>query len=264
MKSISIFNQKGGVGKSTTTANIAGCLSNDKRKRVLVVDCDGQSNVSNYLLTNTQERSEYSLIDYFKNPHIPFDKLVSHVYVPDKKNLKRISIDVLRMCSEFANISVQSISVLKDLLDLVSDKYDYCLMDCPPHISDVALNALCASDYVIVPANTDDDSLGGYSMLVDTINGIRSSGYNVGVEIVGIILNNMDESAAFDKYIYGVLNRGLGRMIFNSHIRSSKYIKQSRHMGVPMTYFRPKADVTEDYRHVTDELLSRIRSRERN
>lgn len=273
LKTIAIFNQKGGVGKTTTVANIAGCLCENKKKKVLVVDCDGQCNITNYLLSIVREvASEPSnkltlpsktLTDYFIDNKITFDDMVHPVYVKKANKPVRVKIDLLPISNSIDFVNVSDIELLRRLLSGVESRYDYCLIDCPPHLSDVALNALCASDYIVVPSLADDDSLGGYGLLVDSVNKIRSSGYNVGLEIVGVLLNNMPPASAFEKYVYALMNKSLKHMLFSNYVRSSNFIRQARHFGMPLIYYRPKASICEDYIEVTDELIRKINMKKR-
>ncbi|MBR2402252.1 MAG: ParA family protein [Lachnospiraceae bacterium] len=264
MKTIAFFNQKGGVGKTSITANIAGCMCYGYKKKVLVVDCDGQGNISTYLLTGTQERTKLNLTDYFKEPSVRAEEMINHVYIQRKNMFNQINIDVLPIDSRVQSVNISDVTLLKKLLVQVQDEYDYCLLDCPPHLSSVAINALCAADYVVVPAQADDDSLGGYGMLVDSVNQIRQSGYNVGVEIVGILLNELSQAAAFDKYIHALFKQGFNKLLFKTYIRPSSYVKQARHFGMPLCYFRPKAGITEDYMDVTRELINRVTIKSRS
>lgn len=269
MKNIVIFNQKGGVGKTTSVVNLAGSFCKNHNKKVLCVDCDSQSNLTSYLLTNSpniKDGTTYTLTDYFANPSLTFEDIVQHVYIPDKKKkdkLTQINIDVLPIDTRVDSVEINDIKLLSKLLKPQDKKYDYCFLDCPAHLSDVALNALCSADFVLVPAFADDDSLGGYSLLQEAINDIRLSESNVGVEIMGIVLNNLDAKLSFEKYICTMLKGGFGKFLFSASIPSSNFIPQARHFGLPICYYRPNAEIASRYDSVANEIICKAKLRKR-
>lgn len=265
MKKIAFFNQKGGVGKTSACVNIAGCLCKIFDKRVLVVDCDSQGNATSYLLTENTEPIEYTLTDLFAGVDVKFSEIVKPVIMTlkQKKEPERIGIDVIPISRAIDRVNIKELTVLKDFLAEQEDNYDYCLLDCPPHLSDMSLNALCAADFVVVPSQADPDSLSGYSMLVDSINEIRQSGYNVGVEILGVMVNNITPHLALDRYMYQMFRDGFKKMLLLQPIKRSTDVAQARFFGKPLCYYKPNSPITEDYISLTEEIISRTRVRRR-
>lgn len=257
MKKIVVFNQKGGTGKTVCTVNIAGCIESIFHKRVLVVDCDSQMNCTNYLLTHQNSEYEYDIVDCINNR------------VTMKEAAKRIKLQMRKMIDTnifvlagSRNIDTEEISdvyVLKNTLEIAEHQYDYCLFDCPPHISNMTISALAAADYVIVPALADTDSLSGYDLLLDTINNIRNSGVNINLKILGIFFNNVESAKSLDSFIMNDCKENMGDAIFKTSIRRSSRISQARFYGKPISYYKPTGEITEDYEQLVLEIIKKIK-----
>lgn len=280
---IAVFNQKGGVGKSTFTFNAAGCLSKVFGKKVLVIDIDPQGNVSDALLQEAiSEWEEEHTEDYFEN-HITIGDCLEHVKevsvsrkmineaIVKSKILtvnggayKWRGIDILPSKSTLAAIELTDNEDMKALVSRIRKTwnrrydYDFILFDMPPQLSDLSVNTLIACDYVIVPASVDSNSLKGYGELLKTVNNIKSMGLNTSIEVLGVFLSMMNTIKAYDREKYAEIKEVIGDNMFDVAIRMDQQAKYSMDYGCPLAWYKRSADVTMDIEIVTAEMLRRI------
>lgn len=257
MKKIVIFNQKGGTGKSTCTVNIAGILDKIYKKRVLIIDCDPQINSTLFLISEDDCKNDITNVLRGKTD---IKESVVNVSLVVRYTIDT-GIDVLPGSREVDSLNIKNITIFKEILKEVEDKYDYCIFDCPPHISNMTLAALSAADYVLVPALADTDSLCGYDLLIDTVSQIRTSETNVSLRILGIFFNNVEINKALEKYIISDCKENMGDIVFKSYIRRSSAVSQARYYGKPLCYYRSTAPVTKDFENLTKEIMNRIKKR---
>lgn len=264
MISIAVMNIKGGVGKTTSVVNLAYCFGQIKKKRVLVVDCDLQANATSYLLLN-QYRDENG------EQHLPriaqiSDFLNEETIQPTKITFekgngnKKINIEMGLIGSD-KNVDllpIDNIHVIAEKLEAVKDEYDYCFFDCPAELSNLALSAIYASDYVIVPSEPDTDSLGGYSLFVEAVNKIRTSTDNNRVKILGIFFNKVITNDALQSHIMNELRESMGDELVDSTVRSAALVRQCRYVGNPVYFEKPRSKVAQDYKALTQELFKRM------
>lgn len=261
MKKIVCFNQKGGTGKSTSVVNICGCLDVEKNKKCLVLDCDSQMNSTSYLTTYQGLDSETSIVECLNN-----QKISDTDIIPVNTFYKReiaTKISLIPASKEIDYLDFEDLSVLSKLLEEYESKYDYCFFDCPPHLSNLTLMALASADYVLIPALADTDSLGGYDSLIDTINGIRSSGLNLKIKILGIFFNNVESNKALDKYILDNFTSNMNENVFKTYIKRTSLIPQARFYGKPIAYYKPSSDCEKNYLKLVNEMIRRINKLEK-
>lgn len=259
MKKIAIFNQKGGVGKTTISVNLAGMLALYNDYRVLLVDCDAQSNASNYLLD--MDNAPYTMIDVIER-NVPVEKCIYPVEIVEKKEVYTTGISILPTDKDIDDTEFSSANVVKKILEPIEDKFDFCILDCPPQKTQGAITALCAADYVLVPMRADTDSIKGYDMVLKLVQTFKEQGLNTTIEILGIIINAFDNKGV-QKYIEENLREQLGDIVFESKIRNTTYIEQARFFGKPICVYGYRAkDVIKDYTHLTNEILVRIKDRD--
>ncbi len=254
MKKISIFNKKGGVGKTTIAVNLSACLAAYHGKKVLVVDCDSQANATSYVLCNYEGEKHPDIEDYLKGRAKP-DELAYHMTFPGKKSHKfGCAVDLIAGSLTLDMVRVDDEDAINKMIEKYD--YDYVIYDCPPYVSDLSMCALNASDYVLVPANTDTDSLSGYQVLVDIVNKIKSTGKQL--KIVGIVINCIAPGEALDKFMLEQLKEGFGSdFIFEATLRRASVAKQSRYFGHPICVQSPSSMLAHDYREFTEELLEK-------
>lgn len=256
MKKIVVFNQKGGTGKTSSTVNIAGCLEKNFGKKVLVVDCDSQINTTSYLLTQENCEPEKDVLDCIEN-NTPIEEVIKRVYFKIRK-LQESNIWLIPGSKRADFEDISDPMFFDKLIKPYEKEFDYCFFDCPANITNFTIAALSCSDYVIVPALADTDSLGGLDLLIDTINNIRESSININIKILGILFNNVESVNALSKYIINSCRENMGDMVFTSYIRHSSAVAQARFYGKPINYYKPSAAVTKDYMLLTQEIIDKI------
>lgn len=182
MKILSIFNQKGGVGKTTTVVNLAASLGS-KNKKVLIIDLDPQGNSTSGLGINKEE-IEFSIYDLLNGSDI----------IPLKTSAKNVSI--LPSTSDLSGFEIEAVnmknreSLLKNKINQYN-KFDFILIDCPPSLGLLSINALVASDSVLIPIQTEFYALEGVSQLIKTIELIKGS-LNPNIQIEGVLISMFD------------------------------------------------------------------------
>lgn len=259
MVKLVVFNQKGGVGKTSASVNIAACLACDFKKKVLLVDCDSQMNATNYLMTQQDDEAKRrTIVDIIKKKRVWPDDIVKISFVARGK-MRETRLSLIPASPEITFLGVKDISILINVFKELDGAYDYVIFDCPPQINDLSVAALAYGDYVIVPARPDTDSLGGYDLLMDTVNSIRSSGVNISLKILGIFFNAYDNRHALERYIVEDCRDNMGDMVFKSCIRSSTAVEQGRYYGRPLTYYKHSSPVTKDYIKLTKEIIEKTR-----
>lgn len=272
MKKIVIFNQKGGVGKSTTVVDIAGCMSKNLKKRVLVIDLDGQCTSSSYLRT-IEGPTEFTLYDYIYN-EIPVKDVICPIKFEEwdirRRKHKETETKISLLASsrnfgqkEFVD-SFNDLDLFKKIFSEIDESsFDFCIFDCPGYINKLTESALRVSDYIIIPAIPDIDSLVGFSDLIDTKNRIKMESDNIGLDVLGIVFT-MFSGSSLNKQIKQLCIEQMGEdVIFNTYIRRSAVIGDARTMGKPIAYYRPAEPVAEDYLTLTKEIIKRIKEREK-
>ena len=194
MDSIAIFNQKGGVGKTTSVVNFAACLEKEFKKKILVVDCDSQCNASSYLLTFTDteedaEKNDYTIEDYIDGEKDLLE-IMNRVIVPVGRGQKLTNIYVVRGTRRMDIIDMDDDVFQRLMKEAEAEKFDYVLFDCPANLTQPTLATLSAVQFVLIPITADIFCLSGYDLLLDNVNDIRKT-VNINLQILGIFFNDM-------------------------------------------------------------------------
>ncbi len=261
MKTIAIYNRKGGVGKTVSCVNIAGCLDKVRGKKVLIIDTDAQANATSYLMLHDIDKVRYSLLDIFSNPDISPDRVIYNAKMPDKKNADT-KIYIVPAVRDMDKISTENMYIIRDFLSKVADQFDFCLIDCSPSVTCMTINALCAAEYLIIPAMAGRDSVTGYGIVVQEIDSMKQNGFNVNLKILGVFLNRVDKRRALEEYYRTFWKeKGNGRSFFTSFIRDASDVVNAQEFGKPIHYYK-KSAVSGDYENLTGELLAKIGSYE--
>ena len=260
MISICVFNRKGGVGKTTITVNLAAALSLYHRKKVLIVDCDSQGNATSYLNASGENDNMPGLAD-FLNGGIRETGLAEYIqhYHFVKKNFMAKSqpcdIDLISGGPDLDSVEIEDGKVLQKAVRELD--YDFIFFDCPPAMSDASVAAMFAADYVLVPALLDSDSLGGFQYLVDTLTDIKTAGHEI--EIVGILFNQYNSTAALDKYLLDELREGMPKeLLFETLLPRATTAKNCRQFGVPVCVRESKSKLGTSYEMLAKELLQKV------
>lgn len=247
-------NQKGGVGKTTSCVNIAAYLAGFSKK-VLLVDLDPQGNATTGLGVNKAEieNSIYSaLID---------DVPVKNCIVPT--NIKNLSIIPSNIDLAGAEVELVPVSgrekKMKTTLDTIKNDFDFIFIDCPPSLGLLTVNALIASDSLIIPIQSEYYALEGLSQLMNTIKLVKK--INPALEIDGVLITMYDGRSLISKDIAQEISKFFGKKLFAAYIPRNVRLNEAPSHGVPIMLHDPKCAGAKAYLQITEEYLARSGSR---
>ena len=255
-KTITVTNQKGGTGKTSTSLFISYGLA-FKGYKVLLIDLDSQADAS-FSTGISYDESKTSLEVVLKDISIQD----AAIPIPTEEKAK---LDLVPASSNLASLDIQLVKRqlidaqynLSEALKPVEGKYDFIIIDTPPAISMAVLNALTASDFVVVPTQADIYSLKGLGKLAGTIASIKKHS-NPSIEVSGILIGRYNYRTNFTKAITSMLqetSQRLNTKVFDTKIREAIAIKEAQGERTNIFDYAPKAKVTNDINHFIDELL---------
>lgn len=252
---LAIVNQKGGVGKTTTTVNLATALA-AVNKRVLIVDFDPQGNASTGLgiEQNNRELTSYEVV----LSDTPINDAVQKTAVP---NLHIIPATIDLSGAEIEMVSLMRREYrLKDSLANIHNSYDYILIDCPPSLGLLTLNALAASDAVLIPLQCEFFALEGLSHLVRTVELVRTN-LNKDLSIQGIVLTMYDRRNKFTEQIERDVRQYFGDTVYTSVIPRNIRMSEAPSHGKPALIYDMNCAGSKAYIQLASEMLKRERAR---
>lgn len=257
-KAIAIFNQKGGVGKTTTNINLAACLAK-RGKKVLMVDIDPQGNTTSGIgiKKRTLKTTLYdALID------TSFD--VKKAVLPtNTENLYIIpaSVDLAAVEVELAHLEGRE-GRLKRIIDAVKSDFDYILVDCPPSLGILTINSLTAVDSVLIPIQCEFYALEGVSQLISTIEMVRKR-LNPNLYIDGVILSMFDGRTNLANAVVEDVRNFFGAAMYDTIIPRNVRLAEAPSYGVPIITYDPSAQGAKAYQAFTKEFLAREKNRKK-
>ena len=250
-KIIALANQKGGVGKTTSTINLAASLAT-LEKSVLVVDADPQANASSGLGVDLKE-VECSIYECIVNHADVHDA----IYTTDIEGLDIIPshIDLVGAEVEMLNIDEREY-VLKRILEPIRNEYDYILIDCSPSLGLITVNALTAADSVIIPVQCEYFALEGISKLLSTIKIIMSR-LNTKLEIEGFLLTMYDSRLRLANQIYDEVKRHFQELVFKTVIQRNVKLSESPSHGLPVILYDADSTGAKNHLSLAKEIINR-------
>ncbi len=252
---IAVSNQKGGVGKTTTVVNLAAALATAKR-HILIVDCDAQANSTGALgfTRNPARRSLYHGIVLNQPPATLIQKTAVEglELLPADKNLAGAAIELINLPDrEYC---------LKKLLSPLRSQYEYILLDCPPSLDLMTLNALAASDTVLIPIQCEYLALEGVSELLDTLMRIRRT-LNPELGIEGILLTMYDERTTLSKQVSSDLRSFFGQQVFRTVIPRNVRLAEAPSHGKPIIIYDIHSTGAASYLQLAREVIANDQKR---
>jgi chromosome partitioning protein len=249
-----IANQKGGVGKTTTAINLSAGLAALKQ-RVLLVDLDPQGNAT-----------MGSGVDKHQLEHSVYQVLIGHSsIIKSKYPSESGGYDVIPANRNLAGAEIELVdfknreSILRDALQIVADDYDFILIDCPPALSLLTLNGLCAANGVIVPMQCEYFALEGLSDLVNSIKQVHAN-LNPDLKIIGLLRVMFDPRTALQQQVSGQLIQHFGDKVFKTIIPRNVRLAEAPSYGIPGVVFDKSSRGAKAYVEFGKEMVERIKS----
>ena len=247
-KVISVANQKGGVGKTTTTVNLSTLLAK-KGKKVLLIDADPQGNATSGLgITKDIELSVYDILvgDTEFNDTIQESAIKNLKVCPSNISLAGAEVELVSMLSREQR--------LKTKLDVIKDQYDYILIDCPPSLGLITLNAFTASDSVLIPVQCEYFALEGLGQLLNTVNLVKKH-LNKNLEIEGALLTMYDARTNLSNQVVKEVKKYFENKVYKTVIPRNVRLSEAPSYGMPISLYDPRSKGAKAYEKFTKELL---------
>lgn len=251
LRVIAIINQKGGVGKSTTSVNLAAALGK-KGKKVLVVDFDPQGNTTSGFGIE-KENLTHCIYDALLHEY-PAEELVLET------NDERVFI--IPATIQLAGAEIELVSAmaretrLKELLEPIQDAFEYVFIDCPPSLGLLTINALAAADSVLIPIQCEYYALEGVTKLLESMRMVKGR-INKGLETFGVLMTMYDSRTSLSNQVVEEVRNYFGDLTFNTCIPRSVRVSESPSYGMPVVDYAPNNKAAIAYMDLADEVIER-------
>lgn len=250
-RTIAIANQKGGVGKTTTSINLSAALA-VKGKKVLVIDMDPQGNTTSGFGVNKNELDntiyelilgECSIQDCILKEVIPGVSML-----PSNVNLAAAEIELIGV--------EKKEYILKNEVDWIKDQYDYIIIDCPPSLSMLTVNAMTTANTVLVPIQCEYYALEGLSQLIHTVNLVKER-LNAELDMEGVVFTMFDSRTNLSNQVVDNVKNHLNQNVYNTIIPRNIRLAEAPSYGMPISMYDPKSAGAESYMLLADEVINR-------
>jgi chromosome partitioning protein len=254
MRTIAIANQKGGCGKTTTAVNLAAAFA-EKGKRTLIIDLDPQGHAT-LGLGHNPETLDKTIYHALTNAQIPLFRVIVSTNI-DGLNLapSNILLSGADADLELANVLEKEL-VLSEQLRTISNEYEMCVIDCPPSVGSLTLNALVASTSVVVPVQVNYYAMEGLKQLFDTANIIRVHFYPCNVKFLGLLLTFVEDRIIFSRQIQQQMREFFGDLVFNTVIHRNVRIAEAPSTGQSILAYAPESRGAAEYRALAEEIIN--------
>ena len=250
---ISVVNQKGGVGKTTTAINIASYLADKFNKKVLLVDLDPQGNATSGLGVNKSAIEKSILSGLLNEESVDILRHTTNI-----KNL-----DIIPANSDLASAEINLTKIenrelrLRQLLSGVQQSYDFIIIDCPPSLGLLFVNALAASRYMLIAVQTEFYAMEGLGLLIGTIQKIQQS-LNPTLSILGVLMTMYDSRTVLSSQVKAEIDKVFENLVFKTVIPRNVKLAEAPSHGLPIYKYDKWSKGAKAYKNVTKEVLSRV------
>lgn len=248
---IAVTNQKGGVGKTTTSINLSAALA-EKGKKVLVVDADPQGNTTSGfgIDKNSLENTIYDLIlgNCSVNECIIKEIIPGISIIPSNVNLAATEIELIGVDKKEY--------ILKNEIDWVSDQYDFIIIDCPPALSLLTINAMTTAHTVLVPIQCEYYALEGLSQLIHTVNLVKER-LNPRLDMEGVVFTMFDSRTNLSAQVVENVKSHLNQRVYETVIPRNIRLAEAPSYGLPINKYDPKSAGAEAYKMLAEEVIGR-------